>query len=79
MKLDWLNLILILSSGGCSRPGTAPTVSAHLVLSEFEFCSCLVQIFCLNFPYYNFLIYFCFFLFHVIIFFPLGDFSIISL
>ena len=33
MSLDWQNLIL--SFGGCSRPGMVSTVSAPLVLRDF--------------------------------------------
>ena len=47
MSLDWQNLIL--SFGGCSRPGTVSTVSAPLALPDLFTSFCSVQFSLLNF------------------------------
>ena len=56
MSLDWQNPIL--SFGGCSRPGTASTVSVPLVLSDLFTSFCSVQFSLLKFHFV--VILFCF-------------------
>ena len=49
MSLDWQNLILSL--GGCSRPGTVSTVSAPLVLPGLFYFLLFSSVFPFKFPF----------------------------